>query len=209
MLNAGRHEHASEVLARRAWLVVTAVVIVVAVVSLASNWVSVEELEGGRPVTSLLRKTVSMVVNSGTLWAGLAVLAGWAARRPLTAGVAGVLVSEAALVLHYGLGQALGMYDSEIWGSNLSWFVAGATVCAPLGLVGLVARRRGLWGLAARLVLPLGALAEPWVTGMFTGLKHAGWPERWSSIACGVLLLVCGGLGVLVVLLGALRRRRD
>ena len=38
----------------------------------------------------------------------------------------------------------------------------------PLGLVGSLARRSGVLGMAARLLVPVAALLEPWVTGNFS-----------------------------------------
>ncbi|MCE1180404.1 MAG: hypothetical protein LWW86_15425 [Micrococcales bacterium] len=177
------------------WGRVVAWALVLAVVSLLSNITSVAQLSGEANALLAARFYVSKVVNAGAVWAGLMVLAGWLLRRPAPAAVAGVVSGELALVAHYGLGQLTGIYDSDIWASNLYWFIAPLLFGVPLGLIGAAARRRDLWGLCAGLVVPLGAVLEPWVTGQFrtpAGLALP-WPDRYSSIACGVTLIV-GGL---------------
>ncbi|WP_194256547.1 hypothetical protein [Actinomyces faecalis] len=179
----------------RPWLALVLVCVGLALVSLASNWVSTGELEGQMPVFSLIRKTVSKLVNCGTLWAGTGVLAGWLMRRPLASFVAAVLATEGALALHYGLGQMLGMYNAGIWVENAHWFVLGVLACGPLGLVGRVARQPGWLGCTARLVVPLGAVAEPWVRSWFTQPAFLPWPERWSDITSGLVLTVVGLVG--------------
>ena len=182
------------------------VCVVVALVSLASNWVSVEELSGQMPVLSYVRKTVSKLVNTGTLWAALPVLAGWCVRRPWWAALAGVLAAEGTLALHYALGRVLGLYTAGIWSENAHWFAAGVVLCAPLGLVGWVARNDGWpWGVA-RLVVPVGALVEPWVIRMFSEPAMVGRPERWAAATCGAVLTACGAAGVVLVVRHAGRR---
>ncbi|ETJ07221.1 MAG: hypothetical protein Q605_AUC00102G0001, partial [Actinomyces urogenitalis DORA_12] len=95
----------------RPWLSLVLVCTGLALVSLASNWVSVSELEGQIQVFSFLRKTVSKLVNCGTVWAGIGVFAGWLMSRPTISVVAAVLAAEGTLAFHYGLGQLVGMYN--------------------------------------------------------------------------------------------------
>ncbi len=183
----------------RPWLSLAAVCAGLALVSLASSWAPLAELAGQAPALSFLRKTVSKLVNCGTLWAGIAVLAGWLMRCPLTSLIAAVLAAEAALTLHYGLGQLMGLYDAGTWAENAHWFALGVLACAPLGLVGRVARRASWLGCAARLVVPLGALAKPWVRSCFTQPAFLPWPERWSDAACGLILTTAGLVGIWAV----------
>ena len=192
----------------RPWLTLALACTVLALVSLASNWVSISELSGQMPVFSLFRKTLSKIVNCGTLWAGVGVLAGWLMRRPLVSVVAAVLAAEATLALHYGLGQLVGMYNAGMWEENTHWFVLGVLACAPLGLVGWVARRPDWLGLAARLVVPIGAVVEPWVQSWFNQPAFLPWPERWSDAACGLILTVAGLIGVWLIVRHRVQVRR-
>ncbi|XVX20162.1 hypothetical protein ACQP1U_18085 [Actinomycetota bacterium] len=138
--------------------------LVLAVVSLLSNITSVAQLSGEANGLLAVRFYVSKLVNAGAVWAGLMVLAGWLVRRPAQAALAGVLSGELALVAHYGIGQVTGIYESGIWASNFYWFIAPLLFGVPLGLIGAAARRLDVWGLLAGLVVPLGAVLEPWVS---------------------------------------------
>ncbi len=113
--------------------------------------------------------------------------------------------SEFSLAAHYAIGRVSGMFDATIWDENSSWFVLGLLVCGPLGLIGAAARRRGPWGLAIRMIVPVGAFLEPIVLGMFTPPRLLPWPDRFSSVACGVILIIAGVIGGLAVV-GADRR---
>lgn len=149
-----------------------------------------------------LRTFVSRVVNSGVIWAGLAALAGWIVRRPAHGALAGVTVSIVALVVHYGLGSASGTMHGAIWASNSSWFIAAVVLCAPLGVVGVLARRVDVWGLLARLVVPAGAICEPFLLGRFNPRFTADQADRLASAAAGSVLLVGGLAGLVLVLWG-------
>lgn len=184
----------------RQWVPVLTVCAVLAVASLVLNITVPGEMEGRLEAWSFVRKSLSKVLSAGTVWAGLAVWAGWRLRHPLRSMVAGVCAAEVTLVLHYGLGWLLGVYDATIWSSNSMWFAAGILLCAPLGLCGWIVSRPGWLGLAARLVVSAGALAEPWVTHRFSPWPEIPWPERYSDIVSGVVLVALGlVLTVLVV----------
>lgn len=180
---------------------VALVCVALAAAPLIANIALPPEMAGRWEVYSFLRKSVSRFLSAGTLWAAVAVYAGWQSRRPLVAILAGVAASEATLLLHYLLGMLTGLYGVGELATNVSWFLAGVVLCGPLGLVGWLAARRGWIGLAARLVVPAAAVAEPWVLGLFAPYPELPWPVRASSIVCGVLLTVIGvvaGLAVLV-----------
>ncbi|GAB1645336.1 hypothetical protein KRMM14A1259_57590 [Krasilnikovia sp. MM14-A1259] len=89
-------------------------------------------------------------------------------RRPGPAVAAGIVAPLTALVLHYGVGLALGMFGPDVWVANSHWFLAAMVLGGPLGLVGAIARRRDGWGLTARVVVPVGAVLEPFYLGRFT-----------------------------------------
>lgn len=184
--------------------------LLLALVSLASNWTFPAELSGDLPVYSFVRKTISKLANAGTVWAGIAVFAAWRMRRAgfglLAAVAAAVGAAEAALVVHYALGFALRLYEWSIWSSNWHWFAAGVLLCAPLALVGWVAAGRGVLALPALLVVPVGAVAEPFVLGMFSPWPQLPWPQRWSTQACGAVLLALGLAGIVGAIVVARRR---
>jgi hypothetical protein len=150
------------------------------------------QLEGKANTLLAGRLAASQLLNAGTIWAGLAVVAGWLVRRPAQACAAGVVAPLTALVVHYGVGLALGMFDPGIWAANVQWFLAAMVVGGPLGLVGAIARRRDPWGLAARLVVPAGAVLEPLVVGLFTTPAILPWPNRVADVITGSALLTAG-----------------
>lgn len=170
------------------------------IVALLSNLTTVAQLSGEANTVLAIRSTISKLVNSGSVWGGLAILAGWWSIRWWQAWVAGVGASLVALVTHYGLGQLFGVFDHGIWESNLPWFVLALTLCGPLGVVGVTTHRQDVLGLAAALVLPMGLIVEPILFGMFTELAVIPWPQRVSSAICGAVLIVSGlALGAVVV----------
>lgn len=176
----------------RDWTLVLTAALVLAVVSLASNITTTSQLAGDADALLAVRWTLSKLVNSGTVWAGLGILSGWLIGRPVRGALAGVVASLLALVAHYGLGRVTGVFGPDIWASNASWFVAAAVLGGPLGMVGAMARRADLWGLAARLVVPVAAVLEPFVSGLFAVPPFAPRPDRIASTVCGLVLLVAG-----------------
>ncbi|GAA3606977.1 hypothetical protein GCM10022199_08440 [Marihabitans asiaticum] len=188
----------------RGWAVLAAVVLALAVVSLLTNATTAEQLSGRADGVLTLRWTLSRIVNAGTVWAGLAVLAGWLVARPLGALVAGPISGVASLAAHYGIGQLTGLMPAGSASDNLSWFVAALLTGPPLGLVGWLARRDDLLGLLARLVVPLGAVLEPILLGWFAPHALATQPDRISGWVAGGVLVLAGLVGGAVVL----RRRQ-
>lgn len=182
--------------------------LLLAVGSLASNVSTTTLVPGGGDGLTAVRLTVSRVLNSGTAWGGLAVLSGWLVRRPVQGLVAGLAACLVALVVHYGLGRLLGMFDPDVWAENVYWFQAAVLLTGALGVVGAIARRPDRWGLLARLVVPAAALLEPFVTGMFTSPAVMPWPDRVAGVAGGVILLAAGAAGATAVLLCAREHRR-
>ncbi|GLY00660.1 hypothetical protein [Actinoplanes sp. NBRC 101535] len=194
---------------RRGWLLVVAAAAALALVSLASNVTTTSQLEGKADTLLAVRFTASRLVNAGAVWAGLAVLAGWLVRRPVPAFAAGIVALLTACAVHYGTGLLVGMFDAAVWSDNRIWLLAAAVVGGPLGLVGAVARRPGRWGLAARLIVPAGAVLEPFVIGQFTAPAILPWPTRVSGFVSGAMLLTLGLLGCLRVLVVLVVRKRQ
>lgn len=191
-------------MAKRWWGLVIAAAITVALVSLASNITSESQLSAEADTVLTVRSTLSKLMNSGAVWAGLPILSGWLVRRPLHAFAAGIVASLLALVVHYGVGQLFGMFDETVWPANRIWFALAFVTGGPLGLVGVAARGGGPSGLMARLVVPAGAMIEPFFRGMFGVPTMLPWPERFASVAAGIILVAAGIVGAAVVI----RQRR-
>lgn len=186
--------------ARSGWARAVVAALLLAVCSLLSNLTTSAQLNGRANVVLAIRLIFSKVLNSGTAWAGLAIMAGLLVGRTRRAGVAGIVCCELALTTHYGLGNLLGAMDRSIWWQNKSWFIGALVLGAPLGICGALARRRSRVGLITRLLIPLGAVAEPFLKGMFNPPQAMPWPDRLSSGVSGVLLLAFGLVtGYLVV----------
>ncbi|MGC4864681.1 hypothetical protein ACLQ3B_04500 [Micromonospora sp. DT53] len=193
-------------MSRRGWCLVVIAAVVLALVSLASNVTTQNQLEGKADTLLAGRLTLSQLVNAGTVWAGLAVLSGWLVRRPAPAVAAGVIALLTASVVHYSVGIAFGMFDLNVWAANLHWLLAAMVVGGPLGLVGAIARRLDPWGVAARLVVPVGGVLEPFVVGRFTTPAILPWPNRVADIVSGLALLTAGVVGCFRVLATGRRR---
>lgn len=185
---------------RRGWGLVLAASVALALVSLASNVTTLSQLSGGADTALAVRSTLSKVVNSGAVWGGLPILAGWLARRPGQAVAAGIGACLVALFVHYGVGRLFGLFDSTVWTENQFWFGIAVLVGGPLGLVGAVARRKDQWGLLARLVVPVAAIVEPFFLGMFSTPAILPWANRVSSMVSAVVLIAAGTAGAAAIL---------
>ncbi|GLY04439.1 hypothetical protein [Actinoplanes sp. NBRC 101535] len=187
----------------RGWGAVAGAAGALALVALASNVTTTSQMEGDANTLLAARMTVSRLINAGALWAGLGVLSGWLVRRPVPAAAAGIVSLLIACLVHYGVGRAVGMFDASVFADNREWFLAALILGGPLGLIGAVARRTDGWGVAARLVVPAGAVIQPFYLGWFTPLAILPWPSRFADIACGSVLFVAGVAGALRVLVAA------
>ena len=194
-------------MARRGWGLVLVAANVLALVALASNATTMSQIEAEANTLLAVRRTISQLVNAGTVWAGLAVVSGWLVRRPVQAFAAGVAALLVALVVHYGVGLILGMFDPNVWTENRYYFTAAVVLGGPLGLVGAIARRPDLWGVVARLVVPAAAVLEPFVIGMFTSPAIMPWPGRVASTISGMVLLTAGTAGGIKVLVAARKQQ--
>ncbi|GAA4898842.1 hypothetical protein GCM10025789_16040 [Tessaracoccus lubricantis] len=174
--------------------------VLLAAVSLVSNMTTPAQLAGDVDGVLAVRLTLSKLANSGTAWAGLLVLAGRIVRDPRQAAAAGILSGWLSLAIHYGLGQLAGIFTPHIWAENLNWFLITGAVGAPLGLVGAATGRADGLGQLSRLVIPLGAVVEPFYRGMFAQPDVAPWPGVLSSMACGSVLAGLGAAGLVVAL---------
>lgn len=195
------------VVTRRRWGLVLAASLVLALVSLASNVTTMSQLSGEAQAALAVRSTISKVVNSGAIWGGLPILAGWLVRRPRQAFAAGIVACLVALVVHYGVGRLFGLFDSTVWTENQFWFGLAVVVGGPLGLIGAVARRSDRCGLVARLVLPVAAIFEPFYLGMLSPPAVMPWPGRVSSVVSAVVLIAAGTAGAVSIVVRHRKRK--
>lgn len=185
---------------RPRWRLLVWTCVGLAVASAVSNVALAPEMAGRWEQFAVVRKTLSRLLNAGVTWAGVAWVAGWCLRRPWWAVVGGVIACEATLLMHYLVLGVLNGNLGALLSTNALWFQAGLVFGAPVGLAGWLATRPGLVGVAGRLVLPAGALVEPWLLGMFSTWPEQPWPVRWSSMICGALLCAAGAVGAAFVL---------
>lgn len=193
--------------ARRALWVALAVVLL-GVASLIVNIATIEQLSGEQQHFFAVRRTFSLVLNAGTVWAGISVLAGAVMQRRVPAAIAGLVAGSGALVVHYGLGELTGLMPDGSFTSNGMWFVAATVTGAPLGLIGALARSRTQWGIAARLVVPLGAVIEPWFAGWWHASAEDTWAVSASDRAAAFTLTLLGLLGMWLAVRAAAKQPR-
>lgn len=197
---------------RSPWAKIARVCVGLAVIALILNVSLPGEMDGQVQTLSFIRKTLSKVFSSGTAWAAVSFYAGWLLRTPLLAAVGGVGAAVATLFIHYTLGSMLHIYQSGEIATNGIWFIAALLFGGPLGLCGAWAAQASLGGLLARLVVPAGAILEPFVMGKFVSQEISGrlrpWPERYSDMASGPILITLGAAASIYVLLSGLRNRR-
>jgi len=112
-------------------------------------------------VTNEWASLLTFVFNSGWAWAGIMVLGGWIGGTWRTAILTGVLAELAACTAYFATdswlrGEPITSYLLEL----LYWSLISLALGPGLGLVGAVARGRGLGALLAGLVVPFGAALE-------------------------------------------------
>ncbi|MFF5111336.1 hypothetical protein [Streptosporangium sp. NPDC000509] len=116
-----------------------------------------------------IAEIMSVLLDSGWAWAGLAVAVGWLVTRAgkscptalAQAGAAGALALLAATAAYSIVdtirsGGQFPWYESE----PPLWWVASVVFGAPLGAVGACVKRSGAIGLLARLTVPIGAAVQ-------------------------------------------------
>jgi hypothetical protein len=151
------------------------------------------------------RRVASLVVNSGAAWAGAAVLGGWLGGSVLRGLVAGPVVLVAAVVTYYLLGAAVGSENAD--GSPESIVLYGSVSVVTgtvLGVVGGLIRRRGVLGLVAALVVPMGIFAEQLWRSSIVGL-----PPDPAHPAAAVILLGSALGGAAAAVARFLRQQRS
>ncbi|MFF0509065.1 hypothetical protein ACFYUH_36520 [Streptomyces fimicarius] len=101
-------------------------------------------------------KVLSLLLDAGWSWAALGVLAGWLTGSLLRGALSGVAALAGAVVAYYAT-------DTFVFGAGtdtIRWVVTAVPLGFVLGMVGAAIRSRGLMGLAAALVVPVGAAVQ-------------------------------------------------
>ena len=172
----------------------------------ATAWVDVGA--GGLEQDGLWR-AASMVLNSGSAWAALAVVGGWLIGRPLAGAVAGTVALVAAVVGYYAFGVLAGdrtdVGFAGVSGAVRMWALLAVVVGPVLGLAGALVRRPGLIGLVAVLVVPVGVVVEMVGVRRLSGETFAVDPALASAQAAMVVGAIVGGCSALVVRLRGIR----
>lgn len=146
------------------------------------------------------------LLNSGWLWASVAVAAGWWTGTRGRGAVAGPLALLATTGAYYATDSVVrGESMTSYWYEMRVWFVASIVVGSVLGIVGASARRPGPWGLLARLAVPVGAAVE------------MVWLPRWDHRfgldpaldLARILVWVASALCMVVLARSALERRTE
>lgn len=166
----------------------------------------VGEARGHRSNWSQAAEFVSLILDSGWAWAGMAVAAGWMVskgQRPAAGTLAGALagfVGVLAATITYYLGELL-FQGTFIWDWRVRiWLVGTLVLGSPLGIVGASIRRSGPIGALAALAVPVGAVINMALLP----------PPGGSAMATPVVVTVCttAAAAAVVVLARATRTRR-
>lgn len=106
-------------------------------------------------------RSAGYLVNSGWVWAAVAVAAGWRLRTRGRGATAGMLALLATTSAYYAVDSILRQEPFALYWYELRvWWIASVVVGSALGAVGASMRRAGLTGLCARLIIPVGAAVE-------------------------------------------------
>ncbi len=150
-----------------------------------------------------LWRAASMVLNSGSVWAALAVVSGWLIGRPFAGAVAGTAALVAAVAGYYAFGVLAGdrtyVGFAGVSGAVRVWALLAVVVGPILGLAGALVRRPGVVGLVALLVVPIGIVVEMLGLRRLTGETFAVDPALAWAQAVMVAAAVLGAGSALVV----------
>lgn len=151
------------------------------------------------------RRVASLVVNAGAAWAGAGVLGGWLLGSVLRGLVGGPVALVTAVVAYYLLGAVVGSENPDGSADQIVFFCLMALLAGPaLGAVGGTIHRRGVAGLIAALVVPLGVCAEKLWRSSSVGLQ----PDP-ARPAADTVLLALALAGAAVGVARYLRERRS
>ncbi|GIH28360.1 hypothetical protein Aph01nite_66700 [Acrocarpospora phusangensis] len=176
---------------------------------------SYADLESSAYTTSgwSVAEIMSVLLDSGWAWAGLAVAVGWLVTRPgergaaaLTHGAAAGVLALIAAVAVYGAVDIIRNDAPIAWylPEAIVWWISSVILGGPLGAVGACARQPGVLGLLARLTVPVGATVQMILLppGRNEVVRVIGQTVVWTAAAVSI--------GIVVVhYLFATRRRRS
>ena len=177
----------------------------------ATSWADANA--GGLEPNELVRAT-GMVLNSGSAWAALAVVSGWLIARPVASAFAGAGALMAAVAAYYVFGVLAGdrthVGFTGVSGVVRMWLVLAVVAGPILGLSGALARRPGLVGLVAMLVVPIGILVEMLGVRRLNGETFAVDPAlAWAQAAMVAGAVIGAGIALRARLLPSLATARD
>lgn len=154
----------------------------------------VGEARADRSGWSQAAEFVSLILDSGWAWAATAVLAGFLAgrgRRPVVGALAGfVALSIATIAFYLVEGLFADSWDGW-WYQTEFWLLRALVLGMPLGAVGVLARRGGIAGALAALVVPAGAVLNLIVLPLPAESRMAA-PVAvtvWTGAIAGVVLI--------------------
>lgn len=142
---------------------------------------------------------VSVLLDAGWAWAGLAVLTGWLVTRaggdPAVSGSLARGAAAGALAL-LAATAAYGIVDMIGNGGHVSshepeapvWWITSVVFGAPLGAIGACITSPGLIGLLARITVPVGAAVQMVVLppGRNEAVATIGQAVVWTAAAASV-----------------------
>ncbi|PRX97883.1 hypothetical protein CLV72_105235 [Allonocardiopsis opalescens] len=178
-------------------------------VSSLSNAVSSPYNDLGAPLTGTLWASaalvVSLVLNAGWAWAGLAVVAGrltGALGRGAAAGMSALL---AASVAYYASDAVLRPEPFGLFDQGRPWLAVSLVLGPGLGAVGALAARSGWVGLLAGLTVPVGAVTETVLLPRGNGVLAAA--PLMAGIQICVVAAAVAAAALLSARFAATRRR--
>ncbi|GAA4055380.1 hypothetical protein GCM10022214_03220 [Actinomadura miaoliensis] len=136
--------------------------------ALSGHFADLESREATSSGASPL-EVISVLLDSGWAWAGLAVATGWLVTRTeqnpraalATGAAAGALALIAATTAYSVVDTIRGAGAAHWYQSEpFFWWVAGVVFGPPLGAIGACIKRPTMIGLLARLTVPVGAAAQ-------------------------------------------------
>lgn len=186
------------------WLGVAAAACLLGLLSVLPTIDPVEQVIGQGDGWQTARIVCSMLLNSGTVWAGFPILLGWWVRDVRTSWLAGLVGTHLALISHYAIGRLFGIFEPAIWAENSAWFILATVVGPALGFAGAMIHRRDVLGMMTSMLIPAGAFFEPVGVGMFFTSPFLPEATRSASALSGLLLMALGLISAIAV---AIRRK--
>lgn len=172
----------------RAARVVTAIAVGVALGAAAS-------------ISNRFESPATFLLNAGWAWAALPVAVGWIVGFVKLAVFAAPLAGFSAVLAYYLSDSILGGTPLSFYATDIVvWLIAFAVIGSAMGFVGVRARRPGLVGSLAALIVPLGASIE-----MIWLPRWPAFAERSWSLGAAQVIVWVGSAVVFIVVIWRLR----